>query len=461
MQEGPLRVSMISVLSGRRAYDAPAIAELRAKIDAKSARIVVIGLGYVGIPVAASFAAAGYPVVGLDMNSSRVEALRSGDLPLAGSEPGLEALVRATVNSGALSVTTDEKIVAGDVFVIAVDTPIDGSNRPDPTNLRAACRTVARRLIPPALVVVESTVAPGTIRGIVAREVIGHDATGVFIVHCPERLRPGRLLRNLREMERLIGADDQAVGALAANLYGHIVQAALVNTSWETAEVIKTAENAARDVQIALANQLAVISDHVGVDVRIVRDHINRLWSDEPLILQPGPGVGGYCLPKDPWLMISSLPEEAPRQLIAGARALNDGMAAHVAAIVERALRTSSERSARVGVFGLTYNANSDDIRNAPGARVAGALERRGHQVILHDPYVRPGSGVIAALRGLDVAVFVMAHAEYREIDWAVVSSVVRGRAIVDCWRAFDGDLLRSLGFSYYGLGVSAFRDAD
>lgn len=428
---------------------------LRARIAEKQARIAVVGLGYVGVPVAVSFAAAGFHVVGLDQQRARVDALMRGELPLATSEPGLEALLRAALSSGRFTATTETAEASGrDIAIVAVDTPLQG-HEPDTRQLREACRTIAGHIARPGLVVIESTIAPRTMREIVA-PVFG---PGISVVHCPERVRPGRLLRNLRGMSRLIGADDPQVGVLATELYANVVQADLVVTDWETAEVIKTAENAARDVQIALANQLAVISDHAGVDVRKVREQINRLWADQPLILEPGAGVGGHCLPKDPWLLVSTLPPDASRALIEGARALNEAMPAHAARITLQALRDAGvePRGARVTVLGLTYEASSDDERNAPGPRVAAELERQGAAIARHDPFVTRDP-IGDALRDADAVVVVIPHGEYREADWSALGALMRHRVFVDCRRAFEADALRTLGFSYRALGVAALR---
>ncbi|HEV8229077.1 MAG TPA: nucleotide sugar dehydrogenase [Candidatus Limnocylindria bacterium] len=430
---------------------------LRDRIADKSARLAVVGLGYVGVPVAASFAAAGFDVVGVDPNVARVDALNAGRLPLATSEPGLEPLLQAALAAGRFRATKDESAVsAREVAIVAVDTPIDDRHRPDARQLERACRGLAERATRPCVVVIESTVAPRTLRDLIA-PIFGE---GVFLIHCPERVRPGRLLRNLRGMARLVGVADAEVGVLGTELYRNIVQADLVVTDWETAEVIKTAENATRDVQIALANQLALICDHVGVDFRKVREQINRLWSDQPLILDAGPGVGGHCLPKDPWLLVSAIPEGAASALIEGSRTLNDAMPAHVADIARHACERAGVAlpDATIAVLGLTYEANSDDERNAPGPRVAAELERRGARVARHDPFVTKERSLDDLLRGSDVAVVVVPHSTYREADWSALGSLMRRRVVVDCRRALEADALRSLGFSYHALGVAALR---
>ncbi|MBI4347194.1 MAG: hypothetical protein HY553_10090 [Elusimicrobia bacterium] len=221
---------------------------------------------------------------------------------------------------------------------------------------------------------------------------------------------------------------------------------------------MKTAENTARDVQIAIANQLAVVCDHVGADITLVRDHVNRLWRTEPLILEPGPGVGGYCVPKDPWLLVSSLPPTASTALVRGAREVNDSMPEHVAAIARRALERAGAplADARVAVLGLTYNGDSDDVRNAPGPRIVRALERSCAEIVTHDPLVAPGQGALATLAGVDLAILVVAHTEYRALDLEAASRTVRRACLLDCRQVVDRGLAEAVGFTYYGIGAAS-----
>lgn len=439
-----------------RDVDATTAESLAASIHNRTARISVVGLGYVGIPVALSFAGAGFHVTGVERSAERVAALRRGQLPLAPDEPGLLSLLDAARAAGRFSAVTELGGVDADVYVVAVDTPIGADNRPGTRDLEDACREVEARIRGEAwsLVVVESTLPPGTMRRVVAPIFASKN---VALVHCPERVRPGRLLRNLRSLSRLVGVGDPSAGVLGAALYGAIVQAELVVTSWETAELIKTAENTARDVQIALANQLAVVCDHAGVDFRTVREQINRLWSDQPLILEAGPGVGGHCLPKDPWLLASAVPSGGPTDLIEGTRRQNDGMVGHVVMIVERALRDINihSRDARVAVLGLTYEADSDDTRNAAGPRLVKALRTVVEQVLEHDPHTTNVS-LDSVVAGSDVAVVTVPHTAYRSADWGRIAPLMRHAVIVDCRRALDADVLQMRGFRYFGLGLGS-----
>lgn len=447
--------------SGRAAL----LDRLRLRIEGREAVLGFVGLGYVGLPVSLAYAAAGFTVRGHDIDPARIEAIRSGKLPFATSEPGLSELLE-TVRSTDRFVTSpsDDALHGCDVFFLAVDTPVDAQHQLLRERFASGLNAVAPHLTAGSLVVVESTVPPGTMDRIVIPTL--EQSTGLrageafFVLHCPERLRPGRLLRNLRNLSRLVGGADEQTSAIGVALYKNVVFAPLHPVHYRTAEVVKTAENTARDVQIALANQLAVVSDHAGVDVRSVRAAINELWRDEPLVLEPGPGVGGHCLPKDPWLLVEGL-DEQERALVAGARTMNLYMATHVVDIA-RALLSRAERTLEhsiVVVLGIAYDANSDDTRNSPGAAIASRLEQAGAVVRVHDPNVPPHDLPLAeALRGTDLAIIVAAHDQYRSLDLALLRSTMRTAAVLDTRRMLDAQTLELAGVRYAALGVSALR---
>lgn len=428
------------------------------KIDSTSARIAVIGMGYVGLPVACAFAEAGFEVVGVERNDHRRTAISEGRLPLASGEPGLQELLTAAITSKKLVLAEGEVgLGSSDAVIIAVDTPLDDAGRPDYRNLTDACSAAARQISGDVLVCIESTVAPLTMRLVVSPH---FQSSRAFLIHSPERLRPGRLLGNLRNLPRLIGAATPEEANVGIALYRKIVRAGLFATSWETAEVIKTAENAVRDIQIAIANQLAVVADYVGVDVRTVRDHVNDLWRNEPLVLEPGPGVGGHCLPKDPWLLVSGVPEHFS-PLIRGARAMNDAMAEHVLILISRIAelrRPGSPQPMRIAALGLTYNADSDDTRNAPARTVVSRLVELGYDVATHDPFVTGGS-ISEAARDCDLILLLVAHRDYREFNFASVKALMRSPVILDCRRALDEQRLRNIGFEYFALGTGALSE--
>jgi UDP-N-acetyl-D-mannosaminuronic acid dehydrogenase len=348
-----------------------------------------------------------------------------------------------------------------DVFFVAIDTPITASRRLDHMRLLQGLVPVARRLRPATMLVIESTIAPGTIDDVVVpalRErvpyALGRD---YFLLHCPERLRPGRLLRNLRGLDRIVGGDSESSADVGIRLYRQIVRAKLQRAHYRTAEVIKTAENAARDVQIALANQIALVSEAAGVNFAEVRAAVNELWAQEPLVLEAGPGVGGHCLPKDPWLLVSQLHEDSARALVEGARRMNSFMPEHTARLARRSLEAAGVPivGAVIVLLGVSYNADTDDVRNSPALDISRLLEDAGAEVRLHDPYVRHHAGDIwRALGGADVAILVDAHSPYLALNPTEVKSAMRRPIVVDTRRVLDAGRYRTAGFRYSALGV-------
>jgi UDP-N-acetyl-D-mannosaminuronic acid dehydrogenase len=363
-------------------------------------------------------------------------------------------MLHSVAASGRLKAATDiHELVQARVVLVCVETPVDSKDhRPRYAALRAACAGLAEVLQPGSLVIIESTIAPGTIDGVVAPVLRPH---GLLVGHCPERVMPGRLLQNLRTMSRAVGGENPEVAAAMALLYGAYVEGELDLTDPLTAELVKTSENAYRDVNIAFANQVALICEAVGGDVWKVRQLVNK--SPGRNMLMPGAGVGGHCIPKDPWLLASALGPGRDAALITVSRSVNDAMPAHVAELVLDLLRTEGiePKGALVTVLGYSYLEESDDIRDSPSAALIPHLEGAGCKVRVHDPFVQDRQGdVMESLGGADCAVLMVAHSEYRGIDLAKVAHRMRRRLLVDARAALNQDALRHAGFRSRTIGV-------
>lgn len=428
---------------------------LQDKIESQAARLGVIGLGYVGLPVACLFAEAGFDVVGVDIQAERIAMINSGVSPIAGKEPGLAELL-AQVTPGKFHATTDYAELADcDIVTINVETPVDENHVPRYVALRSALRSLGPVLKEGALVIVESTIAPGTMARVVKpllEESSGKRANdGFFLGHCPERVMPGKLLANLRGVSRVCGGETPETAETMIVLYRHIVAAELDPADCVTAELVKTAENAYRDVNIAFANEVALICEAVGGDVWRVRELVNK--SPGRNMLQPGAGVGGHCIPKDPWLLTYEAREQGtPIRLIPAARAVNESMPLHIVELLESALAEAGQEltGARVLVLGYAYLENSDDTRNSPSAVLVERLRALGAEVVIHDPYVPGYQGdVVEMEQGCDAVVVLVAHEEYRKLDWNTLRALVLvdGRRIVtDPVRQLPETLFRGIG---------------
>jgi UDP-N-acetyl-D-mannosaminuronic acid dehydrogenase len=432
------------------------LGHLRSAVEDRSAAVGVIGLGYVGLPAACMFANAGFKVNGVDLDGPRTEMINTGRSPIEGDEPGLAELLGKVVASHHLSAgTAYADLAKADVILICVDTPVDADHRPRFKALRSACSQLGAVLKEGAVVIVESTIAPGTIDTVVRpalEESSGRKAgAGFHLGHCPERVMPGKLLRNMRTMSRVCGGSSPDVSDLMIALYSTFVEGDLDAADCLTAELVKTAENAYRDVGIAFANQLALISERVGGDAWRVRELVNKVPGRN--VLLPGGGVGGHCIPKDSWLLATPLGAEAEDSLLGMARRINDGMPAHVAGLVEDLVGDAGH--GRVAVLGYAYLENSDDTRNSPSAALVDVLSKAGFEIAMHDPFVHEYDGdLMDVLRGADCAVLMVAHSAYRDLDLQAAAGIMRAPAMVDARGFFEAAALRAAGFSYRVIGV-------
>ncbi|TME28461.1 MAG: nucleotide sugar dehydrogenase [Chloroflexi bacterium] len=416
--------------------------------------ICLLGLGYIGLPTGSMFALAGKDVIGVDPSPRVQAALQDGQASI--DEPELQTLVAAAINSGRLRVQT--RPAPADAFIIAVPTPLDPlTNRADLSYVERAAREIAPLLRRGNLVVLESTVPPGTTRDLLApilAESGLRPGLDVFIAHCPERVLPGRILVELEQNDRLAGGLTPACAERAADLYTAFVKGQIMRTDATTAEMVKVMENTFRDVNVALANEFALIAERVGVDVW----EAIRLANHHPRVnvLRPGPGVGGHCIAVDPWFLVGAAPDAA--RVIPSSREVNDGMPRHVLG----RLNTLVAPPARVALLGVTYKAEVDDVRESPALRVAELAVEHGYTVRLCDPHVRPDTpGLPApllpieqALRDADAVVLLVDHRAFRELDLDLAAALVSHKRILDTRNALDRAAWRARGFEIGVLGV-------
>jgi UDP-N-acetyl-D-mannosaminuronic acid dehydrogenase len=443
-------------------------------------KIVVIGMGYVGIPAAALLADVdGFDVTGLQRRSKRsgwkIDHLNSGKSPFEGVEPGLDELVARVVKKGSFRVTDDPDVLSdAEVILIDVQTPTDTQNVPQYMSLREVSRSVGQRIKKGTMVVVESTVAPGTTQNIVQpliEEESGFKGGEDFdLVFSYERVMPGKLINNIVNLPRVIGGTTPKATKRAAELYSKIVKAPIRQTDAMTAELSKTVENAFRDVNIAFANEMALVCESLGVSVYDIIELVNELPSR--IMHIPGAGVGGHCLPKDPWLLRHGLYEygswKVEPEIISLSRRINNHMPVHMGYLAENALQAKGVplNSATITVLGIAYLENSDDTRNTPAGPLVLLLQARGAEVRLHDPYVKswdiPSDGILSdvyeAAKDSDCLVLVTKHAEYYDLDIDRLKSIMRTPVIVDGRNVFNLDAAQQAGFEYRCVGKVGAR---
>lgn len=379
-------------------------------------QICVIGLGYIGLPTSSILAAKGFSVLGVDVNPSVVETINGGRIHI--TEPDLDAFVKAAVGSGKLRAAT--KPEPSDVFIIAVPTPFKAGHKPDMSYVEAAARSILPVLQPGNLVILESTSPPRTCEDIIAPILaesnlkVGAD---VFVAHCPERVLPGQIMREVVENDRVIGGINPASAAKAKELYSAFVKGEIFLTDATTAEMVKLVENSFRDVNIAFANELSMICDRLGLNVW----ELIRLANRHPRvnILRPGCGVGGHCIAVDPWFIADACPQEA--RLIRTAREVNDAKPHHVTARIRDA--AARFKKPTIGLLGLSYKQDIDDLRESPAVEIAREFRNDpGVDLLVCEPFVRSHAEFALApldevMRRADIVVLLVPHTVFRNID--------------------------------------------
>lgn len=437
-------------------------------------KIAVAGMGYVGTAVACAFADAGYRVIGLDNKNWKIDAINMGKSPIEGDEPGLNELIFRVVHEKRLSASDDfAQCRDASMIIIAVDTPVNETTKiPEYQSLRAVAESVGKNLSRGTVVVVESTIAPTTMDTVVKPILESFSGliagTDFYLANCPERVTPGKLLHNLRNYNRVLGGVNKESAEKALLFYKDIVKGTIDLTDCLTAEIVKTAENAYRDVQIAFANEIALICEKLGADAFRVRELVNKCpFRDMHL---PGAGVGGHCIPKDSWLLAYGVRGKMDAKMLALAREINDGMPLHVVELAENAFRRAGRdiRGSHVTVLGLAFLPDSDDIRNSPAFPIIAKLSELGCTVTVHDPFVRERhieeygfrerkfrltGSITDALKDADCAVVVTLHSAYRNVGIGKMGKLMRTRIIIDGRNAFERGVCESAGFIYSGVG--------
>jgi UDP-N-acetyl-D-mannosaminuronic acid dehydrogenase len=433
----------------------------------KVKKICVLGLGYIGLPTASTFAAHGLEVLGVDINAAIVERLGRGQIHI--QEPGLHEAVSAALNSGHLRVAS--RPAEADAFIIAVPTPFQSGKYgeyhgeryklADMTAVTAAAEAILPVLRNGNLVVLESTSPPRTTTNLIAPILersglrAGHD---FHLVYSPERVLPGQIMRELVENARVIGGVTGASAQAGAELYGTFVKGDILQTDATTAEMIKLMENTYRDVNIAIANEFSRLADRFGVDIWEAIGLANR--HPRVKILSPGPGVGGHCISVDPWFFVEAAPELAP--LIHQARAVNDAQPGFVVELVERELGSLKNR--KIAALGLAYKPDVDDLRESPAIEVARLLGAAGAQVRAWEPFkpeariegIHMAAGFDEAVSDAEAILLLVRHAQFLRLKPGELAAKTKARRVLDAVNGWDAQTWEQAGFHVARLGVGS-----
>jgi UDP-N-acetyl-D-mannosaminuronic acid dehydrogenase len=404
-------------------------------VNPADTRVCVVGLGYIGLPTASVLATKGFHVYGTDIRADVVDTINAGRIHIV--EPDLDILVRSAVNSGQLHAGYEPQ--PADVFILCVPTPSRPDHSPDVSYVQQAARSIRAHVKRGDLVILESTSPPRTTHDIVVPLAIpDHLRVGddVFVAHCPERVLPGRILLEVVQNDRVVGGVTPACAERAKAFYEAFVNGCVLATSALVAEVTKLVENSYRDVNIAFANELSILTERLGIDVWEVIELANR--HPRVNILSPGPGVGGHCISVDPWFLVHADPEHTP--LIRTAREVNDRKPHFV---VQRISQLAAQfNSPKIGCLGITYKADVDDLRESPSLDIVREIiQKKVGEILVCDPLVSSDRFTEFPLRGLpeviensNILVLLTDHRSFRNIP----RRILQEKVIVDTrgvWR--------------------------
>ena len=407
------------------------------KMQYPNKTICILGLGYIGLPTASMLATKGFKVIGCDVNPEIVETINRGEIHIV--EQDLDIMVRSAVMSGQFIASLEPQ--DADIYIIAVPTPFKENHKPDLSCVKAAVQALASHIKPGSLIILESTCPVGTTEKIAQWLVelrpelaiyLGEKYTTnydelnrIYIAHCPERVLPGHILRELVENDRIIGGIDNVSAEKARDFYQAFVQGEILLTDARTAEMSKLTENAFRDVNIAFANELSMICDSLDINVW----ELIRIANHHPRvnILQPGPGVGGHCIAVDPWFIVDAAPDKST--LIRTAREVNDRKPFF---IIERVVKQAERfRNPIIACLGLSFKANIDDLRESPALQIVTELAHRNSaQLLIVEPHIdvlptslnnlQPEvelSDLNTAIVRADIILLLVDHKQFAQID--------------------------------------------
>ena len=442
--------------------------QIPAKLKAGLFTVGMVGLGWMGLPLACLFAEAGAHVIGADQNSSLVKAINSGKSPI--NEEGLPELVRKAVSSGKLTATIDTADASSksDVIGIMVPTLIDRHKRPYYQHVEEACVEIGKGIRPGSLVLFQSTCGPGVTDRVVKATIEKHSGLKAGqdfgIAYSPIRAMGGQGLTDMRKYARAVGAIDKKSLDVAVAVLSCIVDRELIRTrNIPTAEASKLFETIYRDVTIGLSNEFALFCEEAGIDYFEAMKAANSQPYSH--LLTPGTGVGGHCLPVYPYLLAAES-EKRKLRIPMDSRRVNDQMPSHVLRLAAEGLRTcgKSVKRSRFTVLGIAYRANVKETRFSPSVELVGLLKRRGARVCVYDPLYSPDElkkigyhaepTLPGALERADCAILSVCHSEFKSIEAIdLAANMSKNSVVVDCTGTLEPDEIEKVGLIYRGVG--------
>jgi len=418
--------------------------------------VAIIGLGYVGLPLACLCIEKGMKVYGVDIDKNKLSKINEGVSPI--DDPYLKDEVKKIKGKIRLTDNIEEAVKKVSTVIVCVPTPVDAGHLPDLRPLKDACESVSKGLQKNTLVIIESTIFPGTTEEVVLPILKKSNASNFYLAHCPERIDPGNRNFTIENIPRVVGGINKESSIMAYEFYKKIINASIIElSSVKAAEATKIMENTFRDINIAFVNEMAKSFDKAGIDImEVIKSASTKPFAFMPHY--PGVGVGGHCIPVDPYYLIEKAKQLGfEHKFLSLAREINESMPSYTIELLEKEITKLDKRieNAKIGILGLAYKANVDDIRESPALKLIELLKNKKAELFIFDPYIENMSNVRdldELLQKSDYLVLVTDHKEFKGMDLNKLEEN-KIKVLIDGRNCLDKDKIKSLGVIYHGIG--------
>ena len=443
--------------------------QIQAHLTSNSLKVGIVGIGRIGLPTALCFANSGFETIGIDINAELVNMVNSGDYPLK-DEPEFDKIFEVVMHQKKLVATTNisKAVLECDIILLSLPTPIDDQNIPDYTALLLVGKSLNKVLSNGQIVIVESTVEPGFIENELLQAIEGPDRTlksGIdfHLAACPEIANPGEIMKDFKNLPRLVGSIDEKISSIVSQIYTHVFGVELIlMPNCKTANAVKLTTNAFRDINIAFVNELALLFEKLGIDTYTVIDAAKRKYNFQPHF--PGAGVGGPCLPTNSYQYLNSSKKIDGDflKIVKEARKINENMPNHVVNLLSNALSESntSLNNSTIALLGVSYKPNIHDVQIAPSKEIIKILKEKNTKIKIFDPYFttqvfgfNTEKSISDALSESDAAILITGHKEFQNLDLKKFSKTMKNPVLVDCTGLVNPSDAKESGFIFRGIG--------
>ena len=443
--------------------------QIQAHLTSNSLKVGIVGIGRIGLPTALCFANSGFETIGIDINAELVNMVNSGDYPLK-DEPEFDKIFEVVMHQKKLVATTNisKAVLECDIILLSLPTPMDDQNIPDYTALLLVGKSLNKVLSNGQIVIVESTVEPGFIENELLQTIEGPDRTlksGIdfHLAACPEIANPGEIMKDFKNLPRLVGSIDEKISSIVSQIYTHVFGVELIlMPNCKTANAVKLTTNAFRDINIAFINELALLFEKLGIDTYTVIDAAKRKYNFQPHF--PGAGVGGPCLPTNSYQYLNSSKKIDGDflKIIKEARKINENMPNHVVNLLSNALSESntSLNNSTIALLGVSYKPNIHDVQIAPSKEIIKILKEKNAKIKIFDPHfttqvfgLNTEKSISDALSESDAVILITGHKEFQNLDLKKFSSTMKNPILVDCTGLVNPHDAKESGFIFRGIG--------